>query len=122
MGVLTKVRQAIMRRNSYYIATIIAGAFVAEIAVDTGVNALWEHKNRGVRIVYDAIVSDWRRNCGNILSIVMWRCNLGPNLAHPSANNKEGLSLTYTSLLDLLNSLCAIGRLFLPSRPPQGEL
>jgi hypothetical protein len=48
MSVFAKVKDAVMRRNSYYIATIFAGAFVAEIFVDSGINALWDWNNRGV--------------------------------------------------------------------------
>lgn len=48
MSVLQRVGQAIMRRNSYFIATIVAGALIGEIMVDSGVNAFWEWKNRGV--------------------------------------------------------------------------
>ena len=54
MGLLHSVGQAVMRRNSYYLAAILAGAFVTEIVVDGGVNAFWDWHNRGVRVTRPA--------------------------------------------------------------------
>lgn len=45
---LAKIGRAIMRRNSLYLATIVASAFALEIVLDDGVQALWEWNNRGV--------------------------------------------------------------------------
>ncbi|KAE8731109.1 Cytochrome b-c1 complex subunit 9 [Hibiscus syriacus] len=38
-----------MRRNSVYVTFVIAGAFLAERAVDYGVHKLWECNNVGKR-------------------------------------------------------------------------
>ena len=48
MGLLGQVRAAVMRRNSYFLAVIVGGAFVGELALDTAVNAAWEWNNYGV--------------------------------------------------------------------------
>jgi hypothetical protein len=48
MGLLQRVRKAVMHRNSYYLAAILGAAFVGEIVLDNGVNAAWDWNNRGV--------------------------------------------------------------------------
>lgn len=55
MGLLRNVGRAIMRRNSYFLAAVFATAFAGEIIVDSGVNALWEWSNRGVRLAPSSV-------------------------------------------------------------------
>lgn len=56
MGLLQSFGQTIMRRNSYFLATVLVGAFFTEIAVDSGVEALWEWNNRGVSSLFVSIL------------------------------------------------------------------
>lgn len=72
MGMLSRVGRTIMKKNSYFLATIFAGAFVTELIVDAGVNKLWEWNNRGVSIDEGLFINDdVGRNYGKILNIDM---------------------------------------------------
>ncbi|KAK2364374.1 Cytochrome b-c1 complex subunit 9, mitochondrial [Trifolium repens] len=48
-GVFEGLYKVLMRRNSVYVTFVIAGAFVAERAVDYGVHKIWEYNNVGKR-------------------------------------------------------------------------
>ena len=48
MGLFGTLKNNIMKRNSYFLATIFAAAFAGEILVDGAVNAAWNFMNRGV--------------------------------------------------------------------------
>ncbi|KAI4378549.1 hypothetical protein MLD38_016013 [Melastoma candidum] len=48
-GILDGLYRVFMRRTSVYVTFVIAGAFVAERAVDYGVHKLWEMNNVGKR-------------------------------------------------------------------------
>ncbi|URE07080.1 cytochrome b-c1 complex subunit [Musa troglodytarum] len=39
--------RVLMRRNSVYVTFVVAGAFVGERMVDSGVHKLWEYNNVG---------------------------------------------------------------------------
>ncbi|KAJ8505017.1 hypothetical protein OPV22_005903 [Ensete ventricosum] len=41
--------RVLMRRNSVYVTFVVAGAFVGERMVDSGVRKLWEYNNVGKR-------------------------------------------------------------------------
>ncbi|RWV81159.1 hypothetical protein BHE74_00047317 [Ensete ventricosum] len=46
-----------MRRNSVYVTFVVAGAFVGERMVDSGVRKLWEYNNVGVMYIITQISS-----------------------------------------------------------------
>lgn len=48
MGIGQTFGKLILSKNSYFLATVFAGAFFGEILIDGGVNALWEWHNQGV--------------------------------------------------------------------------
>lgn len=48
MSAFSAFKQQLGRRNSYYLATIVASAFALELIVDKGVNSFWEWNNKGV--------------------------------------------------------------------------
>ena len=58
MSILRNLGQEIMKKNSYFLATVFAAAFATEIIIDSGVNALWEWNNRGVQYFIECIVVD----------------------------------------------------------------
>lgn len=53
----------LMRKNSYFLATVFAGAFLGELVVDNGIDALWEWNNKGVpftNISNDVVQKLWK--------------------------------------------------------------
>lgn len=48
----TTLQSAVMRRNSLFMATIFATAFVVEIAYDQTVEFFWRWHNRGVHLFH----------------------------------------------------------------------
>lgn len=46
-SILSSLRQSWLHRNTFFLASVFAGALVAEIVVDGGVDRFWEWKNRG---------------------------------------------------------------------------
>lgn len=59
------VKNAILKRNSLFIATIFGSAFVVELAYDEAVEALWRWHNKGVRGWHFTL---FIRNYGRILN------------------------------------------------------
>lgn len=46
-SVFSSIRQSWLKRNTLFLASVFAGALVAEIVVDGGVGRFWEWNNRG---------------------------------------------------------------------------
>ncbi|KAI9376225.1 UQCRX/QCR9 like ubiquinol-cytochrome C reductase family protein [Aspergillus egyptiacus] len=43
----SSIYQILIRRNTFYLTSIFAGAFAFEVAFDTTTNSLWDFWNRG---------------------------------------------------------------------------
>ncbi len=56
-GIFKTIRHTWMRKNSFFIASIFAGAIVTEILVDAGIDAFWQFRNRGVNFLQKGIIA-----------------------------------------------------------------
>ena len=47
-GAMGRLRNLVMTRNSYFLAAVVATAFVGDIAADYAIEGAWRWNNKGV--------------------------------------------------------------------------